>query len=209
VDGKPLGKKERKRLEKAARRAAVGAPSGRARLQKAAVNVMLVCLLSLFAIDALPASTALHARLQLEVDDVLDVTGLWQGRWNLFAPEPDKVNTWISAEFTYPDGSVRRWRSPDWRGLGVFERKRLFRHMEYFDNIRLSDNRKAWAALAQWLAVTEGRQASGGPLPVRVELTRHKNLIPPPPPGLGLLDRVELGELPDEHDVFYTCWRQP
>lgn len=202
--GKDLSKKERRR-----RHAAAAGPTGRARLEKGAVNVLLVSVLTLFAMDALPASTAIHAELQRDADPLLDVTGLWQGRWNLFAPEPDKVNAWISAEFTYADGSVRRWRSPDWRGQGVLRRARLFRHMEYFDGVRLDDNEQAWEALAQWLARTEGRQASGGAFPVRVDLTRHWTVIPPPPPGLGLLDRVDAGVLPEQRALFFTCWPLP
>lgn len=202
-DSPGKSKKERKR-----RLADAAAPSGRARLEKAAVNVMLVSLLTLFVIDALPASTTLHATLQQETDALLDVTGLWQGRWNLFAPEPDKVNTAISAEFTYADGSVRRWRSPDWRRLGVLRRKRLFRHMEYFDAVRQDDNDEVWGDLAQWLARTEG-QASGGAFPVRVDLTRHATVIPPPAPGLGLFDRVEVGDLPEERALFFTLWPRP
>lgn len=206
--GKSPGKKERKRRLAAAAAASAEVPSGRARLEKAAVNVLLVSLLTLFAIDALPASTELHATLQRETDAFLDATGLWQGRWNLFAPEPDKVNTSISAEFTYADGSVRRWRSPDWRALGVLRRKRLFRHMEYFDGIRQDANSQAWGALADWLARTEGR-ANGEALPMRVDLTCHTTVIPPPPPGLGLLEPIDPGDLPEQRALFFSFWPLP
>lgn len=202
MDDRP-GKKERRRQEEAARRQAT---PGRARLEKAAVNALLVTLLTLFAIDALPASTRLHAWLQDATDPLLDATGLWQGGWNLFAPEPDMANTALSAEITYDDGSVHRWRSPGWRGRGVLERARLFRHMEYWDGVALDRNRAAWEPLARWLARTEARRANGARLVERVALTRHATRVAPPPAGLGLLDPVELRYLPEQRQLFHESW---
>jgi len=50
--------------------------------------------------------------LQHELDPYLDVTGLWIGGWQLFAPEPDKVNSYLSAEVRFADGKAAFIRSP-------------------------------------------------------------------------------------------------
>ena len=175
----------------------------RQRLGRRAVNGFIVSLLTLFAIDATPAALRVHKYLQLgPVDTVLDATGLWQSRWNLFAPEPDKVNTYVSARLVFAAGATLDWRSPRWDGRPALERARLFRHMEYFDSVRMDDNRGAWDALARWLAENEGRKRRGV-LPVRVELTRHWSETPPPS-GLGLLDAIEPGPFPERSFLFHT-----
>ena len=46
----------------------------------------LIVLGSLMLLDAVPQYTLLHGKLRDWTDPVLDVTGLWQGSWTLFAP---------------------------------------------------------------------------------------------------------------------------
>lgn len=203
-----MGRGRRKGREREAQRAGAPPPLRR-RLERTAANALIVSLLGMFAVDALPAATDAHAWLQVRVDPVLDVTGLWQGRWNLFAPKPKMVDVHLTAELTYADGSVHRWRSPDWRALGVLERARLFRHMEYYDTVSSGDNRAAWPALARHLARTEGRARTDGALPVRVDLYRHR-VRPPPPGDLGPLDRVDgSAGVADPPELILTCWPPP
>ena len=144
-------------------------------------RLFIVGFLALAVIDALPVTGAFHQRAKNAIDPFLDATGLWQESWQLFAPEVDKVNVRVSAELVLDDGSTLSFRSPDWHLMPAWKRFLKFRHMEYFDNIRIDDNRAGWDGLASFLARTT-------PLPsgrsVReVKLTREWADVPPPEPG--------------------------
>ncbi len=136
------------------------------------INAFIVCILNLFFIDAIPAVHLLHERAQARIDPFLDKTGLWQSRWNLFAPEPDTVNTYLGAEITYADGSFSRWRSPNWRQLTPGERFRRFREMEYYDSVRMDSNRSAWPGLAQSI-LKKASSDNSNKRPVKIVLTRY------------------------------------
>lgn len=114
------------------------------------------------------------------IDPVLDKTGLWQGPWNLFAPEPDKINVRVGATIQYADGQVAEWRSPEWQTMGPVRRFMDFREMEWVDGIRLDDNRGAWDAYAQYLARTVVHPTGSRSPAVGVRLTRYWATIPPP-----------------------------
>lgn len=131
----------------------------------------------LIVLDASPR-VGLLAELAAVIDPVMDITGLWQGPWNLFAPDVDKLNVRVSAQIVFASGQQTAWRSPDWERMSVGDRFLAFRHQEYVDNIRLDDNAGAWVPLADYLSRTVVPPKSGPVL--RVTLTRHWAEIPPP-----------------------------
>jgi hypothetical protein len=112
------------------------------------------------------------------IDPVMDVTGLWQGPWTLFAPDVDKVNMRVSAQVVFLTGVKTVWRSPDWERMSAWERFESFRYQEYVDNIRSDDNAGAWIPLARHLARMLPSRTTG-PV-VKVTLTRLWAEIPPP-----------------------------
>lgn len=136
-----------------------------------------VLVAGLVVLDASPRVGVL-AELADDIDPVMDMTGLWQGPWNLFAPDVDKVNVRVSAEIVFANGKQTAWRSPDWEQMSVWDRFVAFRHEEYVDSIRLDDNAGAWAPLARHLARTVVPRGAGPVL--HVSLTRHWAEIPPP-----------------------------
>ena len=77
--------------------------------KKHLINTFLVVLLFLILVDATPSTSLAHQKLKDTIDPLLDVTGLWQETWQLFAPEPDKVNVKVTAHITCADGSSRFW----------------------------------------------------------------------------------------------------
>ena len=117
--------------------------------QKIAANVFIVCFVTLGLIDATPVTSANHARLKSLVDPFLDTSGLWQGDWRLFAPEPRKINVTVSARFI-GDGVSLEWNSPDWRELSVPEKFFFVRHTKFYDALRLDENQGAWKAFAEY-----------------------------------------------------------
>jgi hypothetical protein len=152
-------------------------------LQKRLLTPFIVALLLLLLIDALPETGRFHRRLKDATDRLLDVTGLWQGSWQLYAPDPDRVNTRISADLVFSDGTTARWSQPDWPSLSRWRRFLLFKHMEYFDAVRLERNKGAWSGLAAFLA--RNYEGTKGP-DVRVTKIVLKEAlaeIPPPDPS--------------------------
>jgi hypothetical protein len=181
----------------------------RAEMKKVAANIFIVLILGIFILDAMPAYWKPHQRLQARLDALVDFTGIWQGRWRLFAPTVDKENTYVTAKLHFDDGTVHHWRQPEWRRMSVLQRHRSFRQMEYFDSIRMNENKGAWEAMADHLARIEGRRVSGGPLPNKVELTRHWYTFKGPPRDLGHFERIQLPEEVFKSYLFHTWRRRP
>ena len=89
----------------------------------------LLLLGGMMLIDAMPQYTRLHGRAKQWVDPLLDVTGLWQGSWELFAPKPDYVNIKILAIIQWNDGTETVWGQPDWNDMSPWQKMRAFRQM--------------------------------------------------------------------------------
>lgn len=113
----------------------------------------------LMLIDAVPQYTLLHGKLKQLADPVLDMTGLWQGSWELFAPEPDHVNVRIGAIVTWKDHTEFLWLQPDWHSMSPLEKSRSFRKMSWFDGLWKSSNSAAWEPFCRHLAAEQSRQS--------------------------------------------------
>lgn len=163
-------------------------PSGRE--GRTGINLFLVVFLSLVAIDATPSWTMPQRVAKVLAEPILHKAGLWQGTWQLFAPTPDKINTVLSARIWLPDGTMHAFEQPDWSRMSAFERWRYFRHMEYWDSVRLDDNRSAWHDLARYLARHGHPEAQYGVVATRVELRVRWHEVAAPE-GVGFWDRVE------------------
>lgn len=144
------------------------------------------CLLAIFiaiiTIDAAPPFSKSFGRVKDAIDPLVDVTGLWQGSWQLFAPDVDKVNSRVSAQILFSDGKTVVWKSPDWANMLPLQRFFRFREAEFYDNIRFDSNSGGWPSFAEYLARTAVPQRRNS-TPVRISLYRHWAVIPPPKPG--------------------------
>lgn len=152
-------------------------------LKKIFINFFLIGWLLVLAIDSAPITGQWHQQLKDQLDPYLDVTGLWIGGWQLFAPEPDKVNSYISAEVRFADKKSAFIRSPQWRLMSAPERFISFREAEYFDKIRLDNNAAAWPALCKFWGNT-AEHPDGLDIPAKeIILKRHWVVIPEPNQG--------------------------
>ena len=150
-------------------------------------NALQAMLLFVLLTSALPTVHPAQDALRETLDPFVDAVGLWQGQWELFAPEPDKVNVRVVAFVEFEDGVMGGWRSPNWRTLSAAARFRHFRLAEFVDGIRLDAHHGAWPAFARWVA-REVKHPEGGDAPaVRVTLWRYWVVIPEPQLPLSLL----------------------
>ncbi len=173
------------------------------RARKTAANLFIAGYLICCLIDAPPVVSPSHARLKAALDPLLDVTGLWQESWRLFAPEPQKRNVRVSAQFYFADGSTLRWDSPHWAELNLFEKFFSVRRMKYYDLLTEDANRPAWRTFALYrlsqLPDAARRRVT------RVELWRHWSITPRPEESWTPVGGpVELGE----QEVFFTLERR-
>ena len=167
-------------------------------VKKILINVFLVVWLIVMAIDPAPQLGQWHQKLQDALDPYLDVSGLWQGRWLLFAPEPDKVNIELSAEITFPDGAHVQWHSPKWRTMSAWDRFLRFRESEFVDNVRRDVYRGVWPTLSDYLSRTVSHPVNPQLKPSKIVLTRHWIIIPPP----NAKNVRQFPEPPEPNDYF-------
>ena len=151
----------------------------RPRMRRVATNLFICVLLFLMVADAMPSFGSFHQRIKEWIDPVLDITGLWQGDWTLFAPEVVKRNARMSAEILCTNGVTLLWNSPMLHELSIPERFLAFRDGEFFDTIRNDSESGAWESMADYLARTEVALALPDESPVSIRLYRHWWDVPP------------------------------
>src|SRR6266576_3706970 len=104
------------------------------RLRLYAVNTFIAAIILVVVIDTLPQSPP---AVRTAISPWLVRLGIRQSVWNLFAPEPDHVNTRLRAEITYRDGERREWRGPEWSKITAWQKWVGHRHVEWYDHIAL------------------------------------------------------------------------
>lgn len=176
-------------------------------LKKLLTDCFLLAWLLVLFVDAAPLVGDWHKQLRDDLDAYLDVTGLWQGSWTLFAPDPDKINVAVSAEIIFPDDERLIWQSPKWRELSAWQRFLKFREAEFVDNIRLNQNKGAWPTLADYLYNDAVHPRNPEIKPSKIVLTRHWVLIPPPDIE-NIDDYPNAPEMNNRYD-FFTKDYQP
>lgn len=140
---------------------------------------MFLSLVVILTLDALPLLGGAHHKAQSALRPALDLSGLWQGSWNLFAPNADKVNTRIHASITFTSGELRMWHQPDWTTYSPWARFASFRHMEYFDSVRMDSNSAAWNGLVRIIRDDLAREGDVREI-ASISFTRSWAEIPPP-----------------------------
>lgn len=169
-------------------------------LKAKALMLFQALLLMILLVGGMPTIHPAQRALRRGLDGLIDGVGLWQGQWELFAPNPDRSNARVVAIVEFEDGATAEWRSPEWQELSALARFRHFRMAEFVDGIRQDNNKGAWPAFARWAARQVAHPQGIDSRPVRVELWRHWVVIPPPTSPLPPLS----SHLPmDQRAKFY------
>lgn len=138
------------------------------------VNLFVLAHLFMLAVWGWPPS-ALRTALISWFQPYVVHLGLWHS-WDLFAPNPQKLNASIYAEVVMEDGTRRRWDAPLTEQLGLADRFRLDRHRRWRERVRLDTYRGVWEEASRHVA----RQfASATNRPVSIILWRSWQRIPP------------------------------
>jgi len=99
----------------------------------------------------------------------------------MFAPDPTTLNTYIEAEVTFRDGSMRVWSFPRMNELSYVDRYFKERYRKYStEYLRVDSHSALWPDAARYIA-RANRNPSNPPVSVR--LIRSWSEIQPPGPG--------------------------
>ncbi|MCA9162869.1 MAG: hypothetical protein KDA62_07810 [Planctomycetales bacterium] len=115
-------------------------------------------------LDNLPYEWTWAAGPKHAVTTVYQQLGLSQDGWGMFAPDPELDNGSIGAVVTLDDGRELMWFSPAWGEVGSGDKFRRFRYINYFNRLRLPENRPAAEDLADYLARTVPPTAGESPV---------------------------------------------
>lgn len=108
-------------------------------------------------------------------------TGLFQ-KWDMFAPDPSKINNYVGAVVTFRDGSSHLWLFPRMETLGYTAKYFKERYRKYAnDNLRLDENAALWPDAARYIARVNNSRPSDPP--ATISLVRYWSFVPPPDPN--------------------------
>lgn len=125
-------------------------------------------------IEGVPQSNLVHEQLDEFINPGLRRLSLWQGNWDLFAPEMDHWNTSLECVVLWHDGTESQWTTLDWTNASNWDRMRNFRRNEYFDGVGGHQGHLLWSSLSDHivhqLSLEEGKTARWANLSYREEL---------------------------------------
>ncbi|MCA9571957.1 MAG: hypothetical protein KC656_29165 [Myxococcales bacterium] len=162
-------------------------------------DLLAASLVVLMFVDGLPDYVPGVPTLARWIDPVLDVTGLEQTSWKLFAPQPDHMNSFVSARITWSDGTVTTWEQRPWAGRSVGRKLVEARWHKAMDNVRQDRWKGLWPTFARWI-VRQAEPPAPGVTAVEIELTRHWWMTPGPRRLAAA--KARFGTLPPPREAF-------
>lgn len=145
-----------------------------------AANLFIIFHLAAFFAWCLPIQSLIVSNFKNRIKPYMFATGLFQG-WDMFAPDPLRLNIRVDAEITYRDGSVRAWQYPRMDKLGFVDRYFKERYRKYAtEYLRVDEYAALRPDSARLLARVNNDQPSNPP--VTVTLFRSWSEIQPAHP---------------------------
>ncbi len=143
------------------------------------VAISLLILWHAFALFVwlMPGNTPIVQACLGTVRPYLVTTSLVQS-WQMFSPNPDNTDVFLSANITYADGSVRPYTFPRMATMDYAKRYREERWRKFTEVSTHSVQPGLWAAAARYAARVNDTNPNNRP--VSVELIRHSRQVPPP-----------------------------
>ena len=128
---------------------------------------------------------------------------LWSGlfqAWDMFAPNPMKLNSYVEAEVSFRDGSRRIWSFPRMNEIGYVDRYFKERYRKFANEyLRMDVHSALWPDAARYIAprqsqpVEPARRRASDPLVVGDQSSRTRRGVP-----LYAMEELHLFHLPAE-----------
>ena len=125
----------------------------------------------------MPGSSAIGQAFSGVVRPYLTITAFAQN-WNMFSPNPDKMDVYLEAKITYANGQTKSWEFPRMVHLGYVKRYEEERWRKMTEVVTHGSNQNLWPMLARYAARVNNPDPKNPP--VRVEMIQHSRIIPPP-----------------------------
>ena len=107
----------------------------------------------------------------------MTLTGFAQS-WNMFSPEPDKLDVYMEADVTHANGHVDHWLFPRLARMSYPRRYEEERWRKFVENATHGSNPVLWPPMARYAARVNNYDSQNPP--VSVELLEHSRIVPPP-----------------------------
>jgi len=143
------------------------------------LSAIILFHLIVITVWAFPVDTPLIVNLRRAVSPYMLWSGLFQ-RWNLFSPEPVKIDVYVDAQVTLRDGVQRTWTFPRMEDLSYAQRYAKERYRKFVgEYLRVDSYAALWPDAARHIARKYANPANP---PVLVVMSRHFSQVEPPRP---------------------------
>ncbi len=143
-----------------------------------AINAVIIWHFFAVAVWLLPNDCAIvQDGLHLPVRPYMTFTGLMQS-WNMFAPNPDNLDVYLTSRITYADGHTQDWSFPRIAKLGYVHRYQEERYRKLIEVATHGQALLVSPSLARYVAVQHNLDPQNPP--VSVDLYEHFRTIPLP-----------------------------
>ncbi len=142
-----------------------------------AVNLFLLWQLFALCMWLMPSSGAIVSASLGVVRPYMTATAFAQS-WNMFSPNPDRLDVYLEAEITYQNGDKHPWVFPRLAKMNYVQRYQKERWRKIVEVATHGSNQELWPALARYAARVNNYDAQNPP--VSVELIQHSRQVPPP-----------------------------
>jgi len=148
----------------------------------------------------LPINSLLNDRIRGIVRPYILWSGLFQA-WDMFAPDPAKINSYVEAQVFFRDGSTQVWSVPRMNEIGYVDRYFKERYRKFStEYLRMDSHAALWPDAARYVARLYRNPSNP---PVSVQLIRSWSEINPPAPD-GSYRATPLA-----HYAYFTYITQP
>jgi hypothetical protein len=168
------------------------------RLKYFAINVFLLFHIVAISCWALPLNNPLIVSVRNLVRPYFIWSGLFQS-WDMFSPEPKRVNSYLEAIVIYKDGSSELWSFPRMELLGSNERYAKERYRKFEENLQNDQYSGLWPDAARYVARVNNNKSS--PPKTIMLVVRWSDIIPRSD------DAYDRG--PWNSNIFFTYDVQP
>lgn len=131
-------------------------------------------------------------------NEAANAMGIWQGQWQMFAPNPSVNHYWLSAEIIAPDGTKEDWASPYWPSISAWEKFLNFRSLNYYNRICTRTYRHAAEDLADFLVREHATKNDLRPEEIKIKLYAN---------GLSMADPPK-GEMPPAEEITWVTFSE-
>jgi hypothetical protein len=168
------------------------------KLKYFAINAFLLFNILAISCWALPLNNPLVSSFRKLVRPYFIWSGLFQS-WDMFSPDPKRVNSYLEAIVIYEDGSSELWSFPRMELLSSNERYAKERYRKFEENLQNDQYSGLWPDAARYIARLNNQKTS--PPKTIMLVVRWSEIIP------RTDDKYDRGQW--NSNIFFTYDVQP